>query len=107
MATINSRRDDQARRPRFDQGNCTQNKTHIANLTVDIRRRGLPAHCFGSPPPIGECRDSHRKLWAVAHRLHRPRQRAQWAAWHHQPDDRQRANQISDDVYGPKTLTQY
>ena len=91
----------------FDQGNCTQNKTHIANLTVGYQTPRFASPLLRAVASDWRVSGLSRQAWAVAYRVHRSRQRAQWAGWHHQPDDGQRANQISDDVYGPKTLTQY
>ena len=92
----------------FDQGNCTQNKTHIANLTVgyqtprfagallravasDWRVSGIVTASSGSWLTVLTGRDSalNGQVGTASQMIG------------------QRVNQISDDVYGPKTLEQY
>jgi hypothetical protein len=85
----------------FDQGNCTQNKTHIANLTV-----GYQTPQFSSAVLRAVASD-----WRVSGIV-----TASSGPWMTITTGRdtvlngqgaQRVNQISDDVYGPKTLDQY
>ena len=86
----------------FDRGNCTQNRTHIANLTMgyqtpqfgnrvvrvvasDWRVSGIFSASSGSWLTVTTGRDTALNGQGVA----------------------QRVNQLSDDVYGDKTLQSY
>jgi hypothetical protein len=86
----------------FDRGNCTQNRTHIANLTMgyqtpqfgnralrllasDWRASGIFSASSGSWLTVTTGRDTALNGQGVA----------------------QRVNQVSDDVYGPRTLLSY
>jgi hypothetical protein len=87
--------------PSFDRGNCDSNRTHIGNVTVGIQT-----------PEFGNA--TLRALaskWRVAGILN-----ARSGGWLSVTTTQdiaatgitgQRVNQVSDDVYGPKTLTNY
>jgi len=85
----------------FDQGNCTQNRTHIANLTV-----GYQTPQFASTVLRAVASD-----WRVSGVV--TASSGPWMAVTTGRDTvlngqgAQRVNQISDDVYGPRTLAQY
>jgi hypothetical protein len=89
--------------PAIERGNCSFNRTHIANVTVgyqtpqftrsvlrvlasDWRASGIISASSGGWLNVTTGRDN---------------------ALNGQQSTKQRVNQVSDDVYGPKTLTQY
>jgi hypothetical protein len=85
----------------FDRGNCTQNRTHIANMTA-----GYQTPTFASTALRALASD-----WRISGILN-----ASSGGWLTVTTGRdtalngqgaQRVNQVSDDVYGEKSLTQY
>src|SRR5258705_4700034 len=80
---------DQARRPRLRSRQLHAEQDAHRQSHCGVSDAAVYRHAAsGRRLRLASVGDSHRKLWAVAYRLHRPRQRAQWAGWHHQPDDR-------------------
>ena len=85
----------------YDRGNCTQNRTHIANATVG----------YQTPRASNAVLRAVASDWRMSGILS-----AQSGAWLTVTTGRdsalngqlnQRVNQVSDDVYGPKTLDRY
>jgi hypothetical protein len=86
---------------KYDRGNCTQNRTHIGNATVG----------YQTPRVSRALLRALASDWRVSGILS-----AQSGAWLTVTTGRdnalngqlnQRVNQVSDDVYGPKTLDKY
>jgi len=92
----------------FDQGNCTQNKTHIANLTVGYqtpRFAGTLLRVAASDWRVSGILTASSGPWLTVFTGRDNALNGQLGTINQMTG--QRANQISDDVYGPKTLTQY
>jgi hypothetical protein len=89
--------------PEMERGNCAFNRTHIANLTVS----------YQTPPFTGRALRTVASDWRVSAIV--TASSGPWLnittgrdnALNGQQPTKQRVNQISDDVYGPRTLTQY
>ena len=86
---------------KYDRGNCTQNRTHIGNATVG----------YQTPRASSAVLRALASNWRISGILS-----AQSGAWLTVTTGRdnalngqlnQRVNQISNDVYGPKTLDKY
>jgi hypothetical protein len=86
---------------KFDQGNCTQNKTHIANLTVGYQTPQFSSralHIVASDWRVSGIVTASSGPWMTVITGRDTVLNGQ---------NNQRVNQISKDVYGPKTLAQY
>jgi hypothetical protein len=87
--------------PDYDRGHCDQDRTHLANLTVDAQT-----------PEFGNAAlRAVASNWCISGILN-----ARSGSWLTVASGRdnafngmanQRVDQVSDDVYGPKTLTNY
>lgn len=85
----------------FDQGNCTQNRTHIANLTVGYQTpqfSGTVLRAVASDWRISGIVTANSGPWMTVTTGRDTVLNGQGA---------QRVNQVSGDVYGPKTPAQY
>jgi hypothetical protein len=92
----------------FDQGNCTQNKTHIGNLTMGYqtpRFSGALLRAVASDWRVSGILTASSGPWLTVFTGRDSALNGQVGTINAMTG--QRANQISDDVYGPKTLTQY
>ena len=92
----------------FDQGNCTQNKTHIANLTVGYqtpRFAGTLLRAVASDWRVSGIVTASSGPWLTVLTGRDIALNGQVGTANQMIG--QRVNQISDDVYGPKTLEQY
>jgi hypothetical protein len=92
----------------FDQGNCTQNKTHIANLTVGYqtpRFAGTLLRAVASDWRVSGIVTASSGSWLTVLTGRDVALNGQVGTANQMIG--QRVNQISDDVYGPKTLEQY
>jgi Carboxypeptidase regulatory-like domain len=92
----------------FDQGNCTQNRTHIANLTVGYqtpRFAGMPLRIVASDWRVSGILTASSGPWLTVFTGRDNALNGQLGTINQMTG--QRANQISDDVYGQKTVNQY
>ena len=87
--------------PWFDRGNCEQNRTHIANLTLGVQ----------TPEFDNAVMRAVASNWRVSGIVNA--RSGSWLSVTTNQDiaangiSGQRVNQVSDDVYGDKTLTSY
>ena len=86
----------------FDRGNCTQNRTHIANLTAGYQTPQFAnrvLHVLASDWRVSGIFSASSGGWLTVTTGRDTALNGQGVA--------QRVNQVSDDVYGAKTLQSY
>jgi hypothetical protein len=89
--------------PAMDRGNCDQNRTHIANLTVGLQTpqfSSLALRALASDWRVSGILTARSGSWLTV-------TTGRDLALNGQRTQQQRVNQVSDDVYGDKTLDRF